>query len=111
MCIRDSLGKVPASLAQVLHHRLLLAGELDACGLALALEHVHGIVVLHQQGFDPAAMGIDLAIARLLLQRLVHDRRQPLVTLATQTASDVGPVSYTHLDVYKRQPLGCMMML
>src|SRR5690606_33394689 len=91
---RYGRAKVPASPAvspaQVFHHGLLFAGELYAPGLALALEHVHGIVVLDQQGLDPASMRVHLTITLLLLQGLLHDRGQALITLAAQAACDVG---------------------
>ena len=54
------------SFSQVLHYSLLFASELYTPGLALALEHIHGIVVFDQQGLDPAAMGVHLAIGLLL---------------------------------------------
>ena len=32
----------------------------------------------------------------------------PGIELATELEAGIGPVSYTHLDVYKRQCFGCM---
>jgi hypothetical protein len=69
-------------LAQILHHRPLVAAELDTRRLALALVGVLRIVVLAEQALDPAAVQVDRATARLLGQGLVHDRGQTLVALA-----------------------------
>src|SRR3990167_8362096 len=77
------------TLAEKRHYVRLLAHELDPAGLVLALEGVHGVVILHQQRLDPTTVQIHSALALLLEQGLIHDRRQTLVTIPAQALEDV----------------------
>ncbi|MNN34928.1 hypothetical protein D3C81_1487580 [compost metagenome] len=57
---------------QVFTHFDLIAGKLDALGLAVAMEGIHRVVVFAEQAADPGAVQIDRTAALLFFQRLLQ---------------------------------------
>ena len=103
MCIRDSAKSDPRLDPRVAMAIARLEARLDnpetsaemAAALGLSQRRLEQIFA-ENLGLTPAAyvLGQRLAAAR----RMITDTRHPL--------AEVAPVSYTHLDVYKRQAYG-----
>ena len=79
------------------------------------LEHVHGILV--PGGFGQRGTEGKIAAATFArngnvpyfgicfgMQMAVIESARNLVGIKDASSTEFGPVSYTHLDVYKRQP-------
>ena len=121
MCIRDRCGKVPVH-GHITVERYRVGFYLDRSGLdhdlrALHIYHHcvlvtgfrHGGIGLCKQTRDADGVGqikVKVGIGLLAVEPVVyallcHDDKAAISGF--NRVSDCGPVSYTHLDVYKRQ--------
>ena len=113
MCIRDSLETAPYLIAifaqsygvapdgRKLKHYYVTESVGIATGFLIAALHDAGLAMLTH---TPSPMGF----LNTILER--PDNERPfLLLVGGYPAADAQAVSYTHLDVYKRQPTSCVM--
>ena len=115
MCIRDRLIHLPHELHRlIVRQPLLLHLPRHAVLLRRGDEHTQQPHVLLPQDKVGAAPHKDTFLALrqpadlVALQRKQHLRRRPSAQYVIVPLVDgLEPVSYTHLDVYKRQHVDC----
>ena len=102
MCIRDSLQGAPVGVdrpAQIIKHPQPVRPQREI-DLTLPPRSTGGIREDHREHLDPgggAERGVEVTAYGI---GVVGEQEQDV------SPSGVGAVSYTHLDVYKRQPRG-----
>ena len=100
MCIRDSLGLEDRLTSKV---GLLSGGQRQALTLLMATLQKPKLLLLdeHTAALDPKTAAKVLEITEMIVNR--DHLTTMMITHNMQDA--ITPVSYTHLDVYKRQGL------
>ena len=111
MCIRDSAGHVHGvesylrpggCLIRAGHHKFVFVGELPR-------HHQRGVIQLAVDVFLGHCRVVDF-LKKMLAERFRHRENHlavggcdGVILNEVEEAVGVAPVSYTHLDVYKRQ--------
>ena len=116
MCIRDRLLWPPVEAADKIEE-LISSGEIPMSRLEDALERIGRMEdfrdkSLKNHSYDtPDARFVDEKLLEITRDGICQLRNKiGLLPIEKEKYHHV-PVSYTHLDVYKRQPLFCLMRL
>ena len=65
-----------------------------------------GLIYIENEGLTGDKLP-QLATLYLLALKLIYDEQMESISTSVNVYATLGPVSYTHLDVYKRQSIIC----